>query len=194
MAAYYKAGSWRGRRQAPLRTVSSASAAPPCSAALTARADYCALVPDLDAAHVEHFDFVRGNVQVQLSKLLRQRSYRELIDDPACSDQDRAVGRCRTQPGALTGSTSSPAAANNGPRVFPPSIPALDPHLPAWLPMSLFSRDLNVWGDHAVQCTFYGEEGGMWQLSVGITPSQRPRCGPWPLPLLVSMSPRRRIF
>jgi hypothetical protein len=67
------------------------SDAPLVPAALAARTDYCALVPDFDAALFEDTDFVHGKVQAQLSKPLCQRKYREIIDDPARSDRDRAV-------------------------------------------------------------------------------------------------------
>ncbi len=61
---------------------------------------YCALVPKFDAAFLEDPDFVRGKVQAELSKPLGQRPYRELIDEPARSDRERAVLHSITQPGA----------------------------------------------------------------------------------------------
>jgi hypothetical protein len=39
-------------------------------------------------------------VQARLSKPLSQRAYREVLDDPARSDRDRAVLQSLTQPGA----------------------------------------------------------------------------------------------
>ncbi len=75
------------------------SDAPLVIAALAARTDYCALVPDFDAALFEDTDFVHSKVQVQISKPLCQRKYREIIDDPARSDRDRAVLNSITHPG-----------------------------------------------------------------------------------------------
>jgi hypothetical protein len=68
--------------------------------ALAAKADYLALVPDFDAALFEDPDFVRSKVQARLSKPLSQRAYREVLDDPARSDRDRAVLQSLTHPEA----------------------------------------------------------------------------------------------
>jgi hypothetical protein len=43
---------------------------PPISAALIAKTDYCALVPEFDAALSEDSDSLRGKFQAQLSKPL----------------------------------------------------------------------------------------------------------------------------
>eukprot|EP00884_Botryococcus_braunii_P005319 jgi/Botrbrau1/14789/Bobra.105_1s0004.1 len=76
------------------------STAPPVPSALAAKTDYCALVPDFDATLVKDPDFVHSKVQARLSKPLYQRAYREVFDDPARSDRDRAVLQSLTQPGA----------------------------------------------------------------------------------------------
>eukprot|EP00884_Botryococcus_braunii_P016668 jgi/Botrbrau1/3685/Bobra.0008s0013.1 len=56
------------RRQPPFRTVFlGSSTAPPVPAAVAAKADYSALVPDFDAALFQDPHFVRSKVQARLS-------------------------------------------------------------------------------------------------------------------------------
>jgi hypothetical protein len=136
---------------------------PPIPAALAAKADYCALVPNFDAALFEDPDFVRNKAQPRLSKALYQRAYMEVFDDPARSDRNRAVHQALTQPGACD------------------LLPALPfPHLQQTMPPESFRsrlqyqlfipifqhgsqcpcclKELDIWGDAAVHCTSGGDE------------------------------------
>eukprot|EP00884_Botryococcus_braunii_P022649 jgi/Botrbrau1/9068/Bobra.0376s0038.1 len=134
------------------------STAPLVPAALAAKADYCALVPDFDAALFEDPDFVRSKVQARLSKPLSHRAYREVLDDPAPSDRDRAVLQSFTQPGASDWLLDLPVPHLQ--QTMPPEsfrcriqyqllIPIFHPG--SQCPCCL--RELDVWGDHAVHCT-----------------------------------------
>jgi len=138
------------------------STAPPVPAALAAKADYCALVPDFDAALFEDPDFVRSKVQARLSKPLSHRAYREVLDDPARSDRDRAVLQSLTQPGASDWLLALPVPHLQ--QTMPPEsfrcrlqyqllIPIFHPG--SQCPCCL--RELDVWGDHAVHCTSGGD-------------------------------------
>eukprot|EP00884_Botryococcus_braunii_P013095 jgi/Botrbrau1/21787/Bobra.0190s0014.1 len=138
------------------------STAPLVPAALAAKADYCALVPDFDAALFEDPDFVRSKVQARLSTPLSQRAYREVLDDPARSDRDRAVLRSLTQPGASDWLLALPVPHLQ--QTMPPEsfrcrlqyqllIPIFQPG--SQCPCCL--RELDVWGDHAVHCTSGGD-------------------------------------
>jgi hypothetical protein len=131
-------------------------------AALAAKADYLALVPDFDAALFEDPDFVRSKVQARLSKPLSQRAYREVLDDPARSDRDRAVLQSLTQPGASDWLLALPVPHLQ--QTMPPEsfrcrlqyqllIPIFQPG--SQCPCCL--RELDVWGDHAVHCTSGGD-------------------------------------
>jgi hypothetical protein len=136
--------------------------APLVPAALAAKADYLALVPDFDAALFEDPDFVRSKVQARLSKPLSQRAYREVLDDPARSDRDRAVLQSLTQPGASDWLLALPVPHLQ--QTMPPEsfrcrlqyqllIPIFQPG--SQCPCCL--RELDVWGDHAVHCTSGGD-------------------------------------
>eukprot|EP00884_Botryococcus_braunii_P008242 jgi/Botrbrau1/17419/Bobra.0054s0015.1 len=138
------------------------STAPLVPAALAAKADYCALVPDFDAALFEDPDFVRSKVQARLSKPLSHRAYREVLDDPARLDRDRAVLQSLTQPGASDWLLALPVPHLQ--QTMPPAsfrcrlqyqllIPIFHPG--SQCPCCL--RDLDVWGDHAVHCTSGGD-------------------------------------
>eukprot|EP00884_Botryococcus_braunii_P002895 jgi/Botrbrau1/12606/Bobra.0169s0133.1 len=130
------------------------STAPLVPAALAAKADYCVLVPDFDAALFEDPDFVRSKVQARLSTPLSQRAYREVPDDPARSDRDRAVLQSLTQPGASDWLLALPVPHLQ--QTMPPEsfrcrlqcqllIPIFQPG--SQCPCCL--RELDVWGDHA---------------------------------------------
>jgi hypothetical protein len=138
------------------------STAPLVPPALAAKADYLALVPDVDAALFEDPDFVRSKVQARLSKPLSQRAYREVLDDPARSDRDRAVLQSLTQPGASDWLLALPVPHLQ--QTMPPEsfrcrlqyqllIPIFQPG--SQCPCCL--RELDVWGDHAVHCTSGGD-------------------------------------
>eukprot|EP00884_Botryococcus_braunii_P011366 jgi/Botrbrau1/2022/Bobra.0047s0006.1 len=138
------------------------STAPLVPAALAAKADYCALVPDFDAALFEDPDFVRSKVQARLSKPLSHRAYQEVLDDPARSDRDRAVLQSLTQPGASDWLLALPVPHLQ--QTMPPEsfrcrlqyqllIPIFHPG--SQCPCCL--RELDVWGDHAVHCTSGGD-------------------------------------
>jgi hypothetical protein len=138
------------------------STAPLVPAALAAKAEYLALVSDFDAALFEDPDFVRSKVQARLSKPLSQRAYREVVDDPARSDRDRAVLQSLTQPGASDWLLALPVPHLQ--QTMPPEsfrcrlqyqllIPIFQPG--SQCPCCL--RELNVWGDHAVHCTSGGD-------------------------------------
>eukprot|EP00884_Botryococcus_braunii_P000165 jgi/Botrbrau1/10149/Bobra.0121s0001.1 len=138
------------------------STAPLVPAALAAKADYCALVPDFDAALFEDPDFVRSKVQARLSKPLSHRAYQEILDDPARSDRDRAVLQSLTQPGASDWLLALPVPHLQ--QTMPPEsfrcrlqyqllIPIFHPG--SQCPCCL--RELDVWGDHAVHCTSGGD-------------------------------------
>eukprot|EP00884_Botryococcus_braunii_P015290 jgi/Botrbrau1/2444/Bobra.0226s0003.1 len=140
------------------------STAPPVPAALTAKAEFCALVPDFDPALFEDPDFVRSRAQARLSNPLYQRAYGEVFDDPARSDRGRAVIQSLTQPGASDWLLALPV-----------------PHLQQTMPSESFRcrlqyqllipifqhgsqcpcclRELDLWGDHAVHCTSGGGGG-----------------------------------
>lgn len=69
---------------------------PVSPAALAAKVEHCALVPEFDAAQFEDRDCIRawtprGEVQAQLSKPLSQRPYQGLVDDPARPDRGTTV-------------------------------------------------------------------------------------------------------
>eukprot|EP00884_Botryococcus_braunii_P011717 jgi/Botrbrau1/20546/Bobra.145_2s0095.1 len=148
---------------APLRDrLLGTSTAPLVPAALAAKADYCALVPDFDAALFEDPDFVRSKVQARLSKPLSHRAYREVLDDHARSDRDRAVLQSLTQPGASDWLLALPVPHLQ--QTMPPEsfrcrlqyqllIPIFHPG--SQCPCCL--RELDVWGDHAVHCTSGGD-------------------------------------
>ena len=132
---------------------------PPAAAA---RADYCALVPEFDAALLEDPDFVRGKVQAQLSKPLGQRAYRELIDDPARSDRERAVLHSLTQPGASDWLLALPVPhlqQTMSPESFRCRLQyqLLIPIFQQGSQCPYCLRELDVWGDHAVHCTSGGD-------------------------------------
>eukprot|EP00884_Botryococcus_braunii_P004734 jgi/Botrbrau1/14261/Bobra.113_2s0007.1 len=135
---------------------------PSCPAALAAKADYCALVPDFDAALFEDPDFVRSKVQARLSKPLSHRAYREVLDDPARSDRDCAVLQSLTQPGASDWLLALPVPHLQ--QTMPPE--SFRCRLPYQLLIPIFHpgsqcpcclRELDVWGDHAVHCTSGGD-------------------------------------
>lgn len=138
------------------------SDAPLVPAALAARTDYCALVPDFDAALFEDTDFVHGKVQAQLSKPLCQRKYREIIDDPARSDRDRAVLNSITQPGASDWLSALPVPhlqQTMAPESFRCRLQyqLLIPIFQEGCQCPYCLRELDIWGDHAVHCTSGGD-------------------------------------
>jgi hypothetical protein len=138
------------------------SDAPLVPAALAARTDYCALVPDFDAALFEDTDFVHGKVQAQLSKPLCQRKYQEIIDDPARSDRDRAVLNSITQPGASDWLSALPVPhlqQTMAPESFRCRLQyqLLIPIFQEGCQCPYCLRELDIWGDHAVHCTSGGD-------------------------------------
>jgi hypothetical protein len=144
------------------RSILGPSTAPPIPAALAARAEYCALVPEFDEALFQDPDFVRGKVQAQLSKPLCQRAYRELIDDPARSDRDRAVLHSLAQPGASDWLLALPVPHLQ--QTMAPEQFRCRLQYQLLIPMFLEGsqcpyclRELDVWGDHAVHCTSGGD-------------------------------------
>ena len=143
-------------------SILAASDAPLVPPAVAARADYCALVPEFDAALLEDPDFVRGKVQAQLSKPLGQRAYRELIDDPARSDRERAVLHSLTQPGASDWLLALPVPhlqQTMSPESFRCRLQyqLLIPIFQERSQCPYCLRELDVWGDHAVHCTSGGD-------------------------------------
>jgi hypothetical protein len=91
-----------------------------------------------------------------------QRAYREVLDDPARSDRDRAVLQSLTQPGASDWLLALPVPHLQ--QTMPPEsfrcrlqyqllIPIFQPG--SQCPCCL--RELDVWGDHAVHCTSGGD-------------------------------------
>ena len=143
-------------------TILGTSSAPPLPAALVARTDYCALVPEFDAALFEDPDFVRGKVQAQLSKPLCQRKYQELVDNPARSDRDRAVLKSLTQPGAADWLLALPVPhlqQTMAPESFRCRLQyqLLIPIFQEGSQCPCCLRELDVWGDHAVHCTSGGD-------------------------------------
>lgn len=148
---------------APLQSsILADSYAPLVPPALAARDDYCALVPEFDAALFDDPDFVRGKVQAQLSKPLGQRAYRELFDDPTRSDRDRAVLQSLVQPGASDWLLALPVPhlqQTMAPESFRCRLQyqLLIPIFQEGSQCPYCLRELDVWGDHAVHCTSGGD-------------------------------------
>lgn len=138
------------------------SSAPIVPAAMAAKVDYCALVPEFDAALFEDPDFVRGKVQAKLSKPLCQRAYRNLIEDPARSERDHAVLQSLTQPGAPDWLLALPVPhlqQTMAPESFRCRLQyqLLIPIFQEGSQCPFCLRELDVWGDHAVHCTSGGD-------------------------------------